>query len=95
MVCFNVSIYYFIFYFIILIHLQDKTEEESDLSRATLTSITEESFLSRSTQLQRRVSEAIWRHQLILHDSISKTYGSTERLSLHRDRNLDDFGYGM
>lgn len=64
------------------------------MSEATLTSVSDDDFLCRSTRLQKRVSEAIWRHQLVLHDSISKDYGSTQLYSVYRDRNLDDFGYG-
>lgn len=60
----------------------------------TLTSVTEDNFLHRSSTLQRRVSEGIWRHQLILQDSIAKEFGSSAVHSKERDRQLDDEGFG-
>lgn len=60
----------------------------------TLTSVSDSTFLSRLTLLQRRVSEAVWRYQIILQDSVSNRFGSTEVKAILKDRLLDDEGFG-
>ena len=70
-------------------------KEEEELNNMNMSVITEVSFMSRLSQLQQRVSEAVWRYQLVLQDTVTKEFGSTIlRPSLAESNHADD-GYGM
>lgn len=60
----------------------------------TMTTVTELNFMVRSSQLQQRVSEAIWRYQLILQESVGKEFGTTVIRAVGQNHSLDDEGYG-
>jgi len=62
--------------------------------QVTASSVNERNFMSRSSQLQQRVSEAFWRYQLIVQDTIDRQFGAVGRNSLSLDHTLDDEGYG-
>ncbi|XP_067942790.1 zinc finger FYVE domain-containing protein 26-like [Watersipora subatra] len=72
-----------------------KKRLEDELRQVILSSISENNFMSRLSQLQQRVSEALWRYQLLLQDSVVKEFGSvTLRPTTDTGVHNDD-GYGV
>lgn len=59
-----------------------------------MSSIGDDTFMSRLAQLQQRVSEAVWRYQLVLQDSVAKEFGTTILRPAGQKNNRDDEGFG-